>query len=57
MVSAPSALSAITLNNEDKILSIYTEDKNLITDIKKPHVIKLTAILHQRYTGVERKTE
>jgi hypothetical protein len=57
MVSAPSALSAITLNNEDKILSIYTEDKNLITDIKKPHVIKLTAFLDQRYTGVERKTE
>ena len=57
MVSAPSVLSAITLNNEDKILSIYTEDKNLITNIKKPHVIKLTAILDQRYTGVERKTE
>lgn len=56
MISTPSVLQSVTLNNEDKVISVFTENPAEITSVTLPHLLLLTAILDPRYTGVPRTT-
>ena len=56
MISSPSVLQSVTLNNENKVISVFTENPADITSVNTPHYLQLTANLDPRYTGVPRVT-